>query len=153
MTLTIKNDDFSFSETFNKKIENLETILLLYKVDPTKCIQNLNNIYNNYQQYLNAKNKNNSNEMNKKNYKKIMNENKKNELDNIPKNQQIISVNEVKSLGLTFIYVFMYYVNLFFILFFYLLLLFLWIKYFNLKNNLFYLMSKNRLINNLLIEQ
>ena len=146
MTLNIKNDDFSFSETFNKKIENLETILLLYKVDPTKCIQNLNNIYNNYQQYLNAKNKNNSNEMNKKNYKKIMNENEKNELDNIPKNQRIISVKEVKSLGLTFIYVFMYYVNLFFVLFFYVLLLLLWIKYFNLKNNLFYLMSKNRLI-------
>ena len=49
-------------------------------------------------------------------------------------------------MGLTFIYVFMYYVNLFFVLFFYVLLLLLWIKYFNLKNNLFYLMSKNRLI-------
>ena len=146
MTTNIKNDDFNFCETFGKKIENLENILQLYKVEPTKCVNNLNLIYNNYHQYLNSKNKNNSSETNKKNYKKMSNDDKKNELDNIPKNQRIIQRKDVKSLGLTFIYIFMYYFVLFFVVGSFIVLLLLWINYFNKKDDLFFLLKKNRII-------
>ena len=146
MTLNIKNEDFNFCETFNKKVENLETILLIYKVAPTKCVQNLNNIYNNYRQYLSSKNKNNAIEMNKKNYKKIINDNKKNELDNIPKNQRILNRKGVKTLGITFIYIFIYYINLAIFVIIYVILVIVWKDHFNKKKKLFILMSKNRVV-------
>ena len=143
MTMNIKNDDFNFNTTFSKKIENLETILQFYNSDPVKAVQNLNTLYNDYQQFLTSKNKNNAIDMNKKNYKKIIEEDKKNELDNVPKNQRIITRKDVKSLGITFIFIFMYYFNLVAVLGFYVLLVVLWTNYFNQKDNLFSLINKN----------
>ena len=148
MTLNIKTDEFNFNETFSKKLENLESILQFYISDPVKGVQNLNSLYSNYQQYLSTKNKNLS-EMNKKGYKKIE-ENKKNELDDIPKNQRIINKKEAKSLGMIFIFVFMYYANLFMVLALYVLLLVLWINYFNSKGHLFKLFEKNNLIESIM---
>ena len=102
MTINIKNDLFNFSSNFLKKIENLENILKIYKEDPVKSVTNLNDLYNKYQQYLSVKNKNNINEMNKKGYRKIsFNENKKSEMDNIPKNQRIITKKEISKLHIT----------------------------------------------------
>jgi hypothetical protein len=57
MTINLKNDDFSFSVTFSKKIENLEYILQFDINDPIKGVQNLNNIYSDYQAYLTTKKK------------------------------------------------------------------------------------------------
>ena len=142
MTMNIKSDEFNFNETFSKKLDNLESILQFYNSDPVKGVQNLNSLYSNYQQYLSLKNKNTS-EMNKKNYKKIE-ENKKNELDDIPKNQRIVTKKDVKSLGITSIYIIVYYTNLILILALFILLLLLWIDYFNNKRiNLFKLFEKN----------
>ena len=122
MTMNLKNDDFSFNTSFSKKIDILQTILQFYNSDPVKAVQELNKIYNDYQQSITSKNKNNASDMNKKNYKKIIEEDKKNELDNVPKNQQIINRKDVKSLGITFIFIFMYYFNVVGVLGFYVML-------------------------------
>ena len=143
MTMNIKNDDFNFNTTFSKKIENLETILQFYNSDPVKAVQNLNSLYNDYQQFLTSKNKNNAIDMNKKNYKKIIEEDKKNELDNVPKNQRIITRKDVKSLGITFIFIFVFYLIMISVLGFYILLIVLWTNYFKQKENLFSLITKN----------
>ena len=143
MTMNAKNDSFNFYETYLKKIENLEAILQFYKTSATKTVQKLNDIYNKYQHYLTSKKKSNANDMNKKNYKKIADNNNKNELDDIPKNQRIITRKDVKSLGITFIFIFMYFLNLFFVLTLYGLLLFTWIRYFTKKKKLYNLMNKN----------
>ena len=137
-----KNDNFSFSEAYLKKIENLEEILQFYKASPAKTINNLNNLYNNYQKYL-TKNKWNINDMIKKKYKKINIDNKKKELENIPKNQRIISIKDVKSLGITYKFKIIYFFALFLILVLYATLLYIWINYFSKKKNLYNLMIKN----------
>ena len=103
----------------------------------------MNETYNEYQQFLTAKNKNNANDMNKKNYKKMIEEDKRNELDNVPKNQQIINRKDVQSLGITFIYKFIYYFNFIFIIGSYVILLIIWTNYFLRKGNVFTLINKN----------
>ena len=100
MTINTKNDNFNYLEIFLKKIEILQIILQIYNGDPIKAVQNLNSIYYDYQQYLTTQNKNiNMSDINKKGYKKISNfENKKNEMDNIPKNQIIITKKNIRNL-------------------------------------------------------
>ena len=147
MTLNIKNDGINFSQIFTKKIENLETILQFYKSDPTKSVQKLNILYNSYQLHLTSKNKaNNAIEINKKSYKKTLNENKTNELDNIPKNQRIITRKDIRNLGITSIFIFMFLLNLFLILVLYVLLIIIWNNFFSKKENLFSLINKTRQI-------
>ena len=143
MIMNIKSDEFNFNEIFSKKLENLESILNFYNSDPIKGMHNLNSLYSGYQQYLSTKNKNISE--NKKNYKKIE-ENKKNELDDVPKNQRIINRKDVKSLRITFIYIFIYYVVIFVIIVLYIILLILWINYFKNKGHVFKLFEKNYLL-------
>jgi len=143
MTLNSNNEDFNFSLNFSKKIENLENLLEFNIYDPIEAMKNLNNLYINYQQFLTTKNKNNSNAMNKKNYKKIMDENKKNEFDDIPKNKRIMSKEEVKELGITYIYKLVYYFSVILYCFFYIILLYLWMNYFSQKSNLYTLIQKN----------
>jgi len=148
MTINFKNDDFSFKETFSKKIENLECILQFDINDPIKGVHNLNDIYNDYQTYLTNKNKNknNSSEANKKNNKKLINDSKKNELDDIPKNERIMTKKEVIALGITFIYRFIYYFNFLMFVIFYIVLLVVWTNYFTQKKYLYELIQKNILI-------
>ena len=143
MTMNIKNDDFNFNSTFSKKIENLESILQFYNIDPIKSVKNLNSIYNDYQEFLTIKNKNNANEMNKKNYNKAMEDDKKNELDNVPKNQRIITRKDVKTLGITFKYIFLFYINIVIVIGLYTMIVILWTNYFSKKKNLFSLIQKN----------
>ena len=143
MIMNFKNDYFNFSSSFLKKIENLKAILNFYKSDPAKSVQNLNNLYNNYQQYLTITNKNKVADMNKKTYKKFMENNKINELDDVPKNQRIMNLKDVKDTGLTFIYIFVYYAVLVLVLALYLLLLILWTKFFSKRDNYYILMQKN----------
>ena len=144
MTINIKSDDFNFSELFLKKIEYLESIIQFYNSDPIKNVQNLNALYNNYQQFLTTKNRNSS-ETYKKNYKKI-DEEKKNELDNVPKNQRIIKRQDIKILGITFKFTFLYYFSLITLLSFYITLIILWKQFFYVQNDLFVLFSKNNLM-------
>ena len=143
MVINEKNDNFNFYEIYLKKIENLEAILQYYKVSPSKIIQNLNEIYNNYQQYLTVKNKSNATDKNIKKYKKIMNDNKKSELEDIPKNQRIITKKDVKTLGITFKYRFIFWFVFFLIVVLYVGLLYIWANYFSKKKNLYNLMIKN----------
>ena len=133
MTINLKNDDFSFSATFLKKIENLQCILQFDINDPIKGVQNLNNIYSDYQTYLTNKNKTNAIDANKKNYKKLIDNNKKNEFDNIPKNEKIMTKKDVIALGITFIYRFTYYFNFFIFVVSYVTLLVFWTNYFTEK--------------------
>ena len=146
MTINFKNDDFSFSVTFSKKIENLKSILQFDINDPIKGVKNLNNVYSDYQAYLTTKNKNNVADANKKNYKKLINDNKKNELDNIPKNERIMTKKDIIALGITSLYRFIFYFNFFIIVIFYILLLLIWTNYFTKKDNLSTLILKNILL-------
>ena len=143
MTMNLKNDDFSFNTSFSKKIDILQTILQFYNSDPVKAVQELNKIYSDYQQSITSKNKNNASDMNKKNYKKIIEEDKKNELDNVPKNQRIINRKDVTSLGITFTFKLMFYINIICMLGLYVLLIILWTDYFSTKTEIFNLMNKN----------
>ena len=143
MTINLKNDDFSFSATFSKKIENLQSILQFDINDPIKGVQNLNNIYNDYQTYLTNKNKSNAVDANKKNYKKLIDDNKKNELDNIPKNERIMTKKDVIALGITFIYRFNFHLSLVIFIVAYAILLFIWTDYFKQRKNLYLLIQKN----------
>ena len=145
MTINLRNDDFSFSVTFSKKIENLQTILQFDINDPIKGVQNLNNIYSDYQAYLTTKNKSNPAEANKKNYKKL-NDNKKNELDDIPKNERIMTKKDVIDFGITSLYRFIFYFNFLMFIIFYIFLLVMWKNYFTKKDNLYELIQKNVLI-------
>ena len=140
MTINVKNEEFNFASIFLKKIENLEIALEFYKGNPIDAIQNLNKIYNNYQQYLNSKNKNKANEMNKKNYKKILEEN---ELDHVPKNQRILTRNNVTKLNITFKYIFSFFAIFIFVLVIFIALIIYWKGYFYIKKNLFVFFGKN----------
>ena len=140
MVMNSKNDGFNFNEIFSKKIENLQIILTFYKENPLKAIKNLRNIYNNYQQYLTTKN-NNSNNINKKNNKKIID--KENEIDDIPKNQRILTNNNIRKLNITFKY--LVFISLFFlfIIILFTVLIILWEKIITAKTNLYILIDKN----------
>jgi len=140
MTMNIKNEEFNFASTFLKKIENLEIILEFYNGNPINAIQNINNIYSNYQQYLNSKNKNKAIDMNKKNYKKILEEN---EFDNVPKNQRILTRNNIRKLNITFKYLFSFFVIFIIALVIFIGNIIFWYGYFSKKTNLYILIDKN----------
>ena len=106
----------------------------------------MNNVYSDYQAYLTTKNKNNVADANKKNYKKLINDNKKNELDNIPKNERIMTKKDIITLGITSIYRFIFYFNFFIIVIFYIILLVIWTNYCTKKDNLYTLIQKNILL-------
>ena len=147
MSMNIRIDDFSFKETFLKKIVNLESILLIFNSDPVKEIQSLNNIYNNYQQFLSIKNKKNLYETNKKNLKNI-DKDKDNELENVPKHQRIINRSNVRSLGISSIFTLIFYINILLVFGIFFTLMFLWINFFTKKRNLSNLIEKNNIIEN-----
>jgi len=142
MILNSKNDDFNFNMFFAQKIENLETILQFYNGDPLKAVMNLNEIYSKYEQLMKTKNKN-SNENNQKKYKNHIDKDKKNELDDIPKNQRIVNKEDVKRLGISSIYVCIYYFYLLFCIALFAILMILWLNYFSKKKNLYTLIDKN----------
>ena len=142
MILNAKNDDFNFNSFFSQKIENLETILQFYNGDPLKAVINLNGIYSKYEQLMKAKNKN-SNENNLKKYKNYQDKEKKNELDNVPKNQRIVNIEDIKRLGISFIYICIYSFYLLLCIGLFAILIILWLIYFSKKNNLYTLIDKN----------
>ena len=144
MTMNTKNDDFNFDEVFTKKLDNLEIIISLYNGDPLTAIQNLNTIYTEYQQYLNAINKNEQMEMAKRGYRKNSDEeNKKNEINNIPKNQRIVSKKDFKNLNIVNKYLIIFYIILLITIIIYAYFTILWVNYFETKSNLYKLMEKN----------
>ena len=144
MTTNMKTDNFNFAEKFTQKIENLKAILQVYNGEPVKAVQNLNSLYNKYQQYLTEKNKNNANDLYKKNYKKISNnENKKNEMDNIPKNQRIVNRKNIKNLYITFKYLLSIFITLLLLICSFTALIIVWKNYFMIKENLYSLIKKN----------
>ena len=142
MLINVKNDEFNFIDIFFQKIENLEAILQFYNINPIKTIQNLNSIYIKYQQYLSSRNKNNAINSNKKNYKRTI-EDKKNEIDNVPKNHKIVMRTDIKSFGITSKYGFIYYFNLILIIGLYILLIIQWKDYFKKRDKLSTLNQKN----------
>jgi len=143
MRMNVKNDDFKFDETFTKKLDNLEIILQLFN-EPLKAINKLTKLYTEYQQYLTTKNKNEAMEMGKRGYRKNMEEeNKKNEMYNVPKNQRIINKNEIKNLKIVSKYLIVFYISVFIALIIYVILNIIWLKFFNIKKNLFSLIDKN----------
>ena len=144
MTMNAKTENFNFALTFSQKIDNLETILQIYKGDPVKAVQNLTNIYSSYQKYLTAQNKSNANAAYKKNTKKISEaDNKKSEMDNIPKNQKIVNRRGLRSLHTSNKYIFMIILSFLLLVGSFTTLIFLWKNYFIINTNLYSLIKKN----------
>ena len=142
MILNSKNDDFNFNSFFTQKIENLETILQFYNGDPLKAVINLNGIYSKYEQFMKSKNKN-SNENNQKKYKNYDDKDKKDELDNVPKNQRIVNKQDIKRLGISFVFISLFFFYIFFCIVIFAILIILWLNYFSKKKNLYSLIEKN----------
>ena len=125
-----------------EKIENLEIILVFYKENPLKAIQNLNKIYSNHQQNLSNKNKYN-NDIKKNIYKKISDQNKENDYNNVPKNQRILTKKSIRKLNITFKYILSFSLSSLFTLVVFVILIIYWNNYFSLSTNLYILIDKN----------
>lgn len=144
MTMNTKTENFNFTLTFSQKIDNLETILQIYKGDPVKAVQNLTNIYSSYQKYLTAQNKSNANASYKKNSKKISDvDSKKSEMDNIPKNQRIVNRMGLRSLHISNKYIFLIILSFLILVGSFTSLIILWKNFFIINTNLYSLIKKN----------
>ena len=132
MKINIKNDKLNFTTIFLKKIEDLETILQFYIVDPIKIIKNLNSLYDN-QKILSNSNK--KNYINKNDYKKVLNKEEINDLDNISKHHQILARKDIKLMKINIIFMYIYNFNVLLIISFYSLIIILFYKYFKRKAN------------------
>jgi len=139
MVINSKNDDFNFNNVFSAKLNNLRTILEFYNEDPLKAIKNLNELY---QKFLNSKNKNNIIDINKKKYNNSE-ENKKNELDNVPNNQKIFSRKDVRNLGITFIFILLVYIYIIVCLYLFCVLIIFWYNAEFKKNTFYSLIEEN----------
>ena len=147
MTINSKAEGFDFNYIFTKKIDNLEIVLELYKSSPLEAIQNLNTLYNDYNQYLINKNKLALIDSNKKNFIK-KNTEPKNGMEEIPKDQQIISRKDIDKLKINNKYEYVLFLILAVILIIYSSFLYLWIDYFSLKTKLFNIIDKNSRVEN-----
>ena len=139
MIINSKNDDFNFNNIFSKKIKNLRTILEFYNEDPLKAIKNLNEIY---QKFLNLKNKNNAIDINKKKFKNSE-ENKKYELDTVPKNQRIFRKKDARNLGISFIFLLLLYIYMIACLYLIFVTFIFWYNAISEKNTFYDLTEKN----------
>ena len=136
ITIETKNEGFDFKDTFNKKINNLEIILELYKGNPLDAIQDLNVIYNEYNAYITNKNKVNIHDVNKKNLKKS-------EDDNFFKHQQKITQKDIVNLNLNKKYIYFLFFLILIVLLIFFFFIFLWDDYFLKKVKLFNIITKN----------
>ena len=143
VTMNSKSDKFIFKEMFLEKLENLEIILEIYNGDPIQAIHNLNNLYNDYQQYLTTKNKNDAMGLAKKGYRNLINEEKKKNEINIPKNQRIINKSQIKHLHFVKQNLIVIFLLIIICIIIYITLLILWINFFDIKKQLHSLFEKN----------
>jgi hypothetical protein len=147
MTINSKSEEFDFNSIFTKKIDNLEIVLELYKSSPLEAIQNLNILYNDYNQYLINRNKLAMMDSNKKSLIKMNSDSNKG-MEEIPKEQQIISRKDIDKLKINSKYEYVLFLMLAVILIIYLTFLFLWVDYFSLKTKLFNIIDKNARVEN-----
>jgi hypothetical protein len=144
MTLNIKNDNFNFSKTFSEKLENLEIILEIYNGDPVKSVKKLNTIYSEYQQYLTNKNKSNANAISKKKYRKTSNaDEEKKEMENIPKNQRIVTKKDIRDLKIVNCYFYSLIILILYYLITFSVIIYCWVLHFKANKNLARLIQKN----------
>ena len=143
MIINTKSDGFDFKSTFSQKIENLEIILELYKSSPLEAVQNLNVLYNEYNQYLINKNKSALINSNKKNINKKNTQEEEHDIDEVPKNQQLISIKDVDRLNINNKYQIILLILVIIIIIIYLVFLYMWFEYFSKRANLFNIITKN----------
>ena len=144
MTINIKNDNFNFSSTFSEKLENLEIILEIYNGDPVKAVKKLNTIYSEYQQYLINKNKSNANSISKKNYRKTSNaDEEKKEMENIPKNQRIVTKKDIRDLKIVNCYFYSLIILILYFVITFSVIIYCWVLHFKANKNLARLIQKN----------
>ena len=140
MIINTKDEEFNFCEIFAKKIENLEAILEIYKVNPFECVKSLNEIYNDYNKYLNKKNELTNGKLyiiGKRNIKK------KNEKFEIPKHHRIINRNDISKLNLNNYYIYFLISIIILIVIIYFCFFYIWLNFFSKKKNIFELINKN----------
>lgn len=139
MVINTKDDQFNFCVTFSKKIENLEAILELYKINPMESIKKLNSIYNDYNKYLDRK----KSQINI-NLNRIKNE--KEEMIEIPRHQRVISIKDIKKLNINKKYIYFIIIIVVLIIIIYLYFLLIWIDYFSTKFNIIKVIEKNTML-------
>ena len=143
MIINTKYDGFDFKANFSKKIENLEIILELYKSSPLEAIQNLNLIYNEYNQYLISKNKSAIINSNKKNINKKNSLEEEKDIDDVPKNKQLVTIKDVNRLNINNKYQIVLLFLVIIIIIIYLIFMFIWLQYFSKRSYLFNIITKN----------
>ena len=133
MITNTKYDGFDFKVTFSNKIENLEIILESHKSSPLETEQNLNIIYNEYNQFL----------INKKNFNKRNSLEEEKDVNDIPKNQQMITIKDINRLDISNKYHIILIILVVIIIIIYACFLFMWIEYFSKREKLFNIITKN----------
>ena len=142
MTLNNKVDDFKFNEKFSEKIDNLESIIILYNESPKPNLRNINDIYNNYQQYLINQKKKEAKEAEKKGYK-MKYEQKMKESEEVPKSQRILNKKNVRQLKILNKYIITYSSLILIAIFIYIFTMIVWNSFFSKQQNLYILIEKN----------
>jgi len=137
MVINTKDDHFNFCVVFTKKIENLEAILELYKVNPIETIKKLNSIYNDYNKYLERK-------KSQLNLNKIKKEKK--EMIEIPRHQRVISLKDIRKLNINKKYIYFIIIIVLFIIIIYIYFLLIWRDYFSTKLNILKVIDKNAIL-------
>lgn len=137
MVINTKDDHFNFCVVFTKKIENLEAILELYKVNPIETIKKLNSIYNDYNKYLERK-------KSQLNLNKIKKEKK--EMIEIPRHQRVISLKDIKKFNINKKYIYFIIIIVIFIIIIYVYFLLIWRDYFSTKLNILKVIEKNAIV-------
>jgi hypothetical protein len=140
MIINKQSDEFDFKTIFTQKIDNLNIILELYGASPLESIQNLNKIYSDYNQYLTNKKIANANKkaLNRKNSQE-----EENEMNEIPKNHQVITMKDVNKLHIHNKYQIIIIFLIVIILIAYTSFIILWLDYFSRRKYLFNIIQKS----------
>ena len=140
-TMNMKDDKFDFIKTFSKKLENLEAILEIYKVNPLETIKNLNSIYKKYSEYLNDKKV----IINEKKYNSLIykKEKQKKEIVSFYEFQKIVSENDINQLKINKKNIYCLITIVILIIILYVFFLISWIDFFLRKSKLNDIIEKN----------
>ena len=104
---------------------------------------------NKYYKFITKKNKNESKELSSKVYTKLDNKEKnKKEMFNIPKNQRIVNLKQIRNLNLFNQYIIINFIIIIITIALYIFLLLTWLKYFKIKENLYSYIDKNSRLEN-----
>ena len=136
---------FNFSKMFTKKIQNIDKILELYKVNPLESVGKLNLLYKEYNKYLNQKKEEMENEEKNKGIiiVKTKKKKKKKEVKKFQIFQKIVKEKDINQLNINQKYIYCFIIIIILIIILFILFLIIWIDFFFKKTLLNDIIEKN----------